>query len=151
MTNKSNTSSSSSNSSISRRCGTSKNGPKVHSVPLHLATQELCTQKGIGSVFHGPLEEQECPVTKWPQPDWRKVEDGVSGGHTQGDFTNKWQGGSHYSCNSGVANGDYCFAFAKESLAYRNKRGQEIKSTSATNVPSFSFCCTEINYHACGS
>ena len=92
-------------------------------------------------------KKEPCKLTPWPQPDWRPVEDGVSGGTTEGSFSLSWKNGAHYATNSGVANGDYCFAYTTLNAALTGKA----EKSKTGSPPSSCFCCTEINYHACGA
>ena len=114
-------------------------------VPLLKATAK--TVKPFGHLFKNYAVEP-CTLTKWPQPGWRPVEDGVGGGTTEGTFSLKWKKGAHYATNSGVANGDYCFAFSSIEAAVEGKSSE---ISVGSKAPNFAFCCTEINYHACGA
>ena len=78
------------------------------------------TAKPFGHLFKD-YSKEPCALTKWPQPAWRPVEDGVGGGTTEGTFSLKWKNGAHFASNSGVANGDYCFAFSSLEAAAANK------------------------------
>ena len=134
----------------------------VQEVPLYLATKKFVETQGLGTTFiASEFDNQDCPITRWPQPDWRPVEDGVGGGITEGTFQCFWdEDGSHLASNSGVADGDYKFAFASLEKAIQNERSCDRHFGSIANQseilapvtsPDRCFCCTEINYHACGS
>jgi hypothetical protein len=137
----------------------------VHEVELYTATKTFCESRGIGTTFAAAdFDKQECPLTSWPQPDWRTVEDGVGGGTTEGTFECRWEDGSHYASNSGVAHGDYQFAFSTLEKAVENEKIATASATSSSRYIGYGvelpasdslldmyYCCTEINYHACGS
>ena len=65
-----------------------------------------------GNIFTNP-EEERCRVQQWPTTGWRNMEDGLSGGDntTSGNFTLYWKDNRFYATNSGVKDGDYCFAW----------------------------------------
>lgn len=85
-----------------------------------------------GNLFYD-LATEKIRLEKWPKHirGWRNIEDGIGGGETSGEFELEWKDGKHYASNSGVSNGDYCFANLTDD--------GKIQITN------------EINYHACGS
>lgn len=143
--------------------------PKIHNVPVRTVNEDNI--KPYGSLFDD-FEAEQIAITPWPQPGWRQVEDGVSGGTTQGDFVLEWRGGAHYAVNTGVKEGAYCFAWADPNsaiaaskehgkayeayLAGSATRGQNDLAKETKNGTSEDlgidglFMFYEINYHACG-
>eukprot|EP00750_Incisomonas_marina_P032845 INCI938.1.p1 GENE.INCI938.1~~INCI938.1.p1 ORF type:complete len:281 (-),score=40.99 INCI938.1:26-868(-) len=127
----------------------------------------------LGNLFDD-FDVEQCRVERWPQPSWRPVSDGLSGGDntTEGDFILRWtEDGVHFASNTGVADGDYAFAWrspeeavaaatqGKSAFQLFNVHGGTAseqqhtasKHTGDNNDSDTAYLFTEINYHACGS
>jgi hypothetical protein len=128
-----------------------------------ISTREITTQKvsithiknvpnfaGYGTIYVDHVAEQ-VRLEKWPKPAWREVEDGISGGTTEGTFTLEWTSiGAHKACNSGVKDGDYLFAWSSAEKAIKPQTSVDYNDYTNATTRSI-FCREEINYHACGS
>ena len=66
----------------------------LKTVPLLKATEE--TVAPYGNLF-SDFDAEPCRIERWPAPGWRPVEDGVSGGVTEGDFSLEWRDGAHHA------------------------------------------------------
>jgi len=104
------------------------------SVPVLEATPD--SFKEYGNLFTDP-DLEIVRLEQWPQhpKGFRSIVDGYGGGVTRGVFTCEWRADRYYASNSGVENGDYCFA-------QRDKDDDSELMITVTN---------EINYHSCGS
>lgn len=133
--------------------------PLVRITSFEHATQAL---KPYGRVFRS-FDATDCRLVPWPAASWRPVVDGLSGGVTEGKFELQWTAdGRHFATNTGVTDGDYCFAWddpetAVEAsgdstdafdLATRTFAPQSIATPGQITQAHLFY---EINYHACGS
>lgn len=103
--------------------------------------------KKYGNTFTD-FDKEQCRITTWKTGGWRPVEDGISGGTTEGDFILNWDKNKHYSSNAGVKDGDYINAF-RDTYSLLNH------ISSSKNVlqrkKGKAYCANEINYHDDGS
>ena len=99
------------------------------------------------------FDNEKCRINQWPQPGWRKVVDGLSGGDntTTGEFTLEWKDNRHYATNSAVADGDYCFTWNNLDVALKDSLYKRTLPETNTTFNNNLFLFEEINYHACGS
>jgi hypothetical protein len=106
-----------------------------------------------GNLFRD-VDEEVIRLEQWPKhpKGWRNIEDGLGGGVTKGEFTMIWKDNLFYSSNSGVLDGDYCFAIGGTSDAsVFEDHGLRLSSADIGDMQNKIIVWTEINYHACGS
>ena len=97
------------------------------------------------------FKTEECRITQWKTDGWRPVEDGISGGTTEGSFTLFWKNGTHYATNSGVKDGHYQTAYYSLKEAIANCKGGNLFGDIDGEIGEYAYCGNEINYHDDGS
>jgi hypothetical protein len=123
----------------------------LKNVPLKPATAE--TVAPFGNLFTD-FDAEACRVERWPQPAWRPVADGVSGGATEGDFALEWAGRAHRASDAGES----AWACAHDALQAAGARASHLDARKVPKLdgdePGPAACCfaaAEIAYRACGS